>query len=162
MWYYSSKGTQLGPIPEEELLRKVRSGEVSTSDLVWKDGMTDWRPLGQVPEPQSAGVSVMPPQTQSSAGGSVPLPQPPAYAGAYQGPVIPTYLWQAICVTFFCCLPFGIVAIVYASKVDGLRAQGNIAGAMEASKSARLWTIVGAISGLIISLLMVVPALLQA
>ena len=30
-------------------------------------------------------------------------------------PEMPTYLAQAILVTIFCCLPFGIVSIVYAA-----------------------------------------------
>ena len=42
-------------------------------------------------------------------------------------------------VTLMCCLPFGIVAIVYAAKVDGLKARGDIAGAMSAAKSSRTW-----------------------
>ena len=32
---------------------------------------------------------------------------------------IPNYLVQAILVTIFCCLPFGIVSIVYAAQVNG-------------------------------------------
>ena len=31
---------------------------------------------------------------------------------------IPNYLVQAILTTLFCCLPFGIVAIVYAAQVN--------------------------------------------
>jgi Interferon-induced transmembrane protein len=49
-----------------------------------------------------------------------------------------------------CCLPFGVVAIVYAAKVDGLVASGDIAGAEAASKSAKLWVNLSAGSVLII------------
>ena len=38
-------------------------------------------------------------------------------------------------------LPLGIVAIVFASKVDGLQRSGDIAGANAASKSAKAWMI---------------------
>ena len=38
---------------------------------------------------------------------------------------IPNYLVHAILVTIFCCLPFGIVAIVYAAQVDGKAAVGD-------------------------------------
>ncbi|NER07984.1 MAG: CD225/dispanin family protein [Okeania sp. SIO3C4] len=31
---------------------------------------------------------------------------------------VPSYLTQAILITVFCCLPFGIVAIVYAAQVN--------------------------------------------
>ena len=32
---------------------------------------------------------------------------------------VPNYLVQAILTTIFCCLPFGIVAIVFAAQVNG-------------------------------------------
>lgn len=48
-------------------------------------------------------------------------------------------LVQAILVTLFCCLPFGIVAIVYAARVSGLAAAGDIAGAQEAARKSNTW-----------------------
>ena len=62
--------------------------------------------------------------------GSVPG-APPAH--------IPNYLVQAILVTVFCCLPFGIVSIVYAAQVNGKLEAGDIAGARQASANARTW-----------------------
>jgi len=60
--------------------------------------------------------------------------------GAVAPPVsIPSYLAQAILVTLFCWLPFGIVAIVYAAQVGGKAAAGDIQGAMDASGKARMW-----------------------
>ena len=52
---------------------------------------------------------------------------------------IKSHLVGAILATIFCCIPFGVVAIVYASKVSGLVAQGRIAEAEAASKSASTW-----------------------
>ncbi|MHC4691097.1 MAG: CD225/dispanin family protein [Planctomycetota bacterium] len=54
-------------------------------------------------------------------------------------PSVPTYLTQAILVTLFCCVPFGIVSIVYAAQVNGKLASGDYAGAVEVSKIARTW-----------------------
>jgi predicted RNA-binding Zn-ribbon protein involved in translation (DUF1610 family) len=51
----------------------------------------------------------------------------------------PNYLAQAILVTLFCCLPFGIVAIVYAAQVNGRAQAGDMRGAMSASESAKMW-----------------------
>ena len=62
-------------------------------------------------------------------------------------PVVPNNLVWAILTTLFCCLPLGIVSIVFASKVDGLRAAGDIAGAWEASRKAKTWAIWSAVSG---------------
>jgi hypothetical protein len=52
---------------------------------------------------------------------------------------IPTYLAQAILVTLFCCWPLGIPAIVYAAQVNGKLGRGDIAGAEEASRKAKMW-----------------------
>jgi len=40
---------------------------------------------------------------------------------------------QAILCTLFCCLPFGIVAIVFAAQVDGKLAAGDYNGAVYSS-----------------------------
>ena len=52
---------------------------------------------------------------------------------------VPNYLVHAIVVTVLCCLPFGIVAIVYAAQVNGKLAAGDYDGALEASRKARTW-----------------------
>lgn len=54
-------------------------------------------------------------------------------------PDIPTYLAQSIIVTLLCCLPCGIVAIVYSAQVNGKISAGDIAGAMDCSKKAKMW-----------------------
>ncbi|WP_374012364.1 CD225/dispanin family protein [Pseudoxanthomonas koreensis] len=60
---------------------------------------------------------------------------------------VPNNLVWAILTTLFCCLPLGIVSIIYASQVDGKRAAGDIHGAREAARKARLWAIWSALSG---------------
>jgi len=62
---------------------------------------------------------------------------------------VPTYLAQAILVTLLCCLPFGIVAIVYAAQVNGLLAGGQYEMALEKSRSARTWCWVAFLCGLV-------------
>lgn len=52
---------------------------------------------------------------------------------------VPNYLVQAILTTLCCCLPFGIVAIVYAAQVNGKVAAGDMAGALATSKNAKTW-----------------------
>ncbi len=75
---------------------------------------------------------------------------------------IKTYLPQSILVTLFCCLPFGIVSIVYAAKVSGLVTAGQIAEAKVASDSARKWATWGFTTGLIINILTVVLQVIAA
>jgi hypothetical protein len=144
-WYYSKNGQQLGPISEQELSSKSSSGEISARDLVWKEGMSDWKPLGEVMRFTPSGIPPMP----RSMEGSVMMQQPPVFTGGQIRPEIPSYLWQSIVATVLCCMPFGIVAIVYAAKVDSCIATGNWLAANEASRNAKTWVIVSAGLGLL-------------
>ncbi len=85
-----------------------------------------------------------------------PPPQP-----AGQAPN--NYLVWSILVTLFCCLPFGIVAIVKSSQVNGLWAQGRYAEAQASADSAKKWVIwsavIGVVVGIIYGILMAVGAL---
>lgn len=69
----------------------------------------------------------------------------PAAAGAAPaGPPPANNLVWGILTTVLCCLPFGIVSIVYAAKVDGLWASGHPDAAHRHAKLARTWAIVAA------------------
>ncbi|BBZ46304.1 CD225/dispanin family protein [Mycobacterium parmense] len=57
------------------------------------------------------------------------------------------YLVWAILCTVLCCLPLGIVSIVYSSKVSSLWTQGRYAEAQGAANNAKKWAIIGAIVG---------------
>jgi hypothetical protein len=53
-------------------------------------------------------------------------------------------VWS-ILTTLFCCLPFGIVSIVFAAQVDSKFNSGDGAGAQRASDNAKKWAIVSAL-----------------
>ena len=137
-WYYAKNGKQEGPVSAESLQSMIVSGAVAPTDLIWREGMAEWTPAGQVAEFSGGGIVAPPGGSQIPQGG---VPQPGQVAGA---PVahapIPNYLVQAIVVTILCCWPFGIPAIIFAAKVDGMVSRGDIAGALEASKKAKTWT----------------------
>jgi len=61
-------------------------------------------------------------------------------------------LW-AILTTFFCCVPFGIVSIVYAAKVDGLWRNGEHEEAIQAAEDSKKYAKYGAIIGGIVGIL---------
>jgi len=63
---------------------------------------------------------------------------PPQMAGQAIG-TVPNYLVQSILVTLFCCLPLGIVAIVFAAQVNSKLTLGDLYGAQEASNKAKMW-----------------------
>jgi Interferon-induced transmembrane protein len=66
-------------------------------------------------------------------------------------------VWGILC-TVLCCLPLGIVSIVYASKVSGLWTQGRYAEAQAASDNAKKWAIWGAVAGVIIGIIYAIIA----
>jgi hypothetical protein len=154
-WYYAKNGAQQGPLPTEELKTRIAMGEVSPTDLAWREGMADWLPVGQIAElknqPTPAEVPDFAPSSPVSAASPSPYSSPsvaPASA-ASNGQAIPNYLWQSIVVTIFCCWPFGIPAIVNAAKVEGLKGRGDFAGAKAASDSAKKWCIISLALGLV-------------
>lgn len=82
--------------------------------------------------------------------------QPPAPQYQAQGARPQNYLVWAILTTLFCCLPLGIVSIVFAAQVDGKLASGDYAGAVAASQNARRWAIIAAVSGIVILILYII------
>lgn len=63
--------------------------------------------------------------------------QPPGSTGP--GADVPNYLVQSILCTLCCCMPLGIVALVFSSQVNGKLASGDLTGAREASGRAKLF-----------------------
>lgn len=53
------------------------------------------------------------------------------------------YLWLSILVTLFCCMPFGIVGIIYSSKTDSYFDSGDTASAIRSSSKAKSWALWG-------------------
>ena len=53
-----------------------------------------------------------------------------------------SYLALSIISTILCCLPIGIVSIIYATKVNSLYEDGNYDEANRASKNAKTWGLV--------------------
>ena len=82
-WYYSKNATQVGPVPDAELRAKIAAGEVTGSDMVWHEGMPDWRPLSTVDE-----LQVAQPAQPAAAGTSPPVP-PAVGASPYATPAAP-------------------------------------------------------------------------
>lgn len=75
---------------------------------------------------------------------------------------IQNYLWQSIVVTVLCCLPLGIPAIVYATKVNNALMQGDTAAAQKASESAKMWCIISLVCGIVGSLAYIIFVVIAA
>lgn len=102
---------------------------------------------------ETPGMDVPPPPQDPPPPQAPPPPQPgtePSYAPQSSQPDVPNYLVQAILTTIFCCLPLGIVSIVYAAQVNGKVAAGDHVGALESSRNARMWAWISFAAGLVL------------
>jgi hypothetical protein len=68
-------------------------------------------------------------------------------------PNIPNYLVQSILVTLCCCLPLGLVAVIYSAQVNGKLVAGDIAGAQVASRNAKMWAWIGFGLGVVLNII---------
>lgn len=154
-YYYLNGTTQLGPFTLDELRTKGLTPDTS----VWSAGMTGWLRAGSVLELSSLFPGGLP-----SSGEPINLNKPtPAYlpgsdetaqlgsiGGLYPNAGVKPKAWlvEAILVTLLCCLPFGIVGIVFASRVDSAFMAGDYTGSQKASDEAGKWTKIGFFIGL--------------
>jgi len=83
--------------------------------------------------------------------GNVPNPQWNPQGAGYPPSAPPSnHLVWAILTTLFCCLPFGIVSIVFAAQVNSKWNLGDYQGAAASSQKAKTWAITSAVCGVII------------
>jgi hypothetical protein len=143
-YYVARNGQQFGPYTMEELQRYLGEGRLSLTDLAWTEGMQAWVALAQLPDLGQYAARTRPMAVAPVAAGyGHPVYQP-------QSMVKPSsYMVPAVLATLFCCVPFGIVSIVFASQVDSKFHAGDYRGAVEASNKARGWFIAALICGLI-------------
>jgi hypothetical protein len=148
MEYYITDGhTNFGPFSLEQLKEK----NITPSTRIWHSGLSGWTAASEIPE--LAGLL--------SAFPSPASPPSPSYtspvsgnAGQLRPPK--TWLVESILVTLFCCLPFGIAGIIFASRVESKFYAGDPAGAIEASKEAGRWTKIGFWIGLAFFILWII------
>lgn len=117
--------------------------------LRWNDASQAWeRSESPPPPPEESHLPPAPP----TPGGGIATPYPRTLVTSVP---VPNYLVWAILVTLFCFLPTGIVAIVYASQVSTKLSAGDVAGATEASNKAKMWTIISAVAGVLIAVIVI-------
>ena len=140
-------GQQQGPVEESQL----PSMGVTRDTMVWHEGMPQWQTAGTLPELNYlfnggyAGNMGGYGSSTSSNGNNVSY----GNGGNYE-PVMPkTWLTEAILCTIFCCVPFGIVGIVFASQVSAAWRQGNYELAETKSQNAKKWVTISFILGII-------------
>lgn len=129
-YFYTDGANKYGPFTIEEL----RNKNITKDTLVWFQGLSEWLPAHNFSELNDIIVPSPPPVTSTQTGNTnqshrTQNVQPPK-----------TWLVESILATLFCCLPFGIVGIVNASKVESRFYAGDIDGAYKASEEAGKWS----------------------
>ena len=118
-WYYAKNKQKVGPVTEEQLKELIRSGELSPTDMVWKQGMAKWQPAGAVD-----GLLPKPPPAQPE-----PPPLPNATSAVWSvwwerlNRNKPAYLSAPFAVALFLtCLCSPVVSFVLGAFPEGLAA----------------------------------------
>lgn len=139
-YYLLLEGARKGPLSLEEL----KENGLGPGTLVWREGLTEWVKASELEELAELLASIPPSPPSPSVSDEEPAKQPPCPK---------TWLAESILSTCLCCLPLGIVGIVYAAKVDSTYLQGKYEQALYYSKQARNWTLAAIGSALLLGLL---------
>ncbi len=66
VWYFADGDVERGPVTEAQLRALIGTGNLTPEDLVWKEGMDDWTPAGDVPGLFDQPGPATPPVTPAS------------------------------------------------------------------------------------------------
>lgn len=153
-YWINHNGVQSGPVDADG----IKELALTSRAYVWHPGLSDWVKITQVPEleglfevvdePATVGQPLQPQNTAPAQQPMNPQPVNTQPEGDPE-PCPPTNLVWAIITTVLCCLPAGIVAIIYAMKVTSKYREGDIEGAKRASEVGAWWCIASIILGIL-------------
>lgn len=108
-WYYAKAGTtdRQGPVSVEQIQEKLRTGELSPQDIVWRQGLPQWAPISAMPELSAAPAmparspvaSRLPPAPPPM--GTPARPAPPTAAPIHAEAIEPAHAPTAATVGYF-------------------------------------------------------------
>ncbi len=128
-WLSNGDGQVYGPYTVGELRGFVGDGRVTGSSQLCQEGTNDWVSATAMLGVGLAGVPPTAPTAVSPSG---------FLSGASE-------FWQPVGIVLpilsilLCCLPAGIVSLVYATNANTKAAAGNMTGAEADKKSSALW-----------------------
>ena len=148
-YHIARDGQQIGVFPKEDVLAKIQQGTIKATDLAWAEGMPDWKLVSEVfadafpQKAPEAAVAHTPVPSQAQPASAQPQAAYSSGPGTGMGaatnlpPKPENYLVWAILATVLCCLPLGIVSIIFAAQVDSKYRAGDYHGALESSRKAK-------------------------
>lgn len=174
-YWVSINNNQVGPMSLDEVIALNPSADM----LVWHPGMPDWDKAANLPElahlfgadyeecvdSQTIETEPQPEQTieepvQEPAPKVEDVKPQPLQETAPAEPCPPNYLVWTVLVTVMCCVPLGVISLIYSSQVKTKYNAGDIEGAKKASSKTELWLILAFVLGLIYQPFSVVMSLL--
>lgn len=174
-YWVSINNNQVGPMSLDEVIALNPSADM----LVWHPGMPDWDKAANLPElahlfgadyeecvdSQTIETEPQPEQTieepvQEPAPKAEDVKPQPLQETAPTEPCPPNYLVWTVLVTVMCCVPLGVISLIYSSQVKTKYNAGDIEGAKKASSKTELWLILAFVLGLIYQPFSVVMSLL--
>jgi len=135
-YFYTDGEKEFGPFSTGDLKEK----DIKRDTKVWTQGMSEWEKAGDIPDLEELFVLVPPPFSKEEPQTET-VSQNPALQQTRKYPP-KTWLVESILATLFCCLPFGVVGIISAAKVESRFYAGDEEGALLASADARRWTLI--------------------
>ncbi len=140
-YYLSVNGEKVGPYTFDDL----KQIPLTDKTLVWVEGKGEWFEAKDLSELSS----LLPHKAESEVSSSTynALPK--------------TWFVEAILVTIFCCMPFGVVGLVYAIQVRSMIEVGRLDLAEKFSVQAKNWTIISFFIGLFFVFIWVILVILS-
>jgi hypothetical protein len=127
-WYYAQGDRKVGPVAARELKQAAADGTLQPTDLVWTDGMTDWKeartvkglegiwpssPPSTLVRRTAKPVAVRPPLDADDQEEDEGRPAPTRGRASPKPSGLPevTQQWWLIGLSLFCCFPVGMVFV---------------------------------------------------
>ncbi|MBL5945851.1 DUF4339 domain-containing protein [Enterobacter asburiae] len=64
-WFYEKNGIRHDNVSEDNMVRRIKEGELTASTLVWQPGMTEWQPVSATPLAYVLTMTPSPPDLPS-------------------------------------------------------------------------------------------------
>lgn len=131
-YYYIEQGTKMGPIDENLLARC----DIGPATMVWCQGMDRWKQACEVFDASffENAIATPPPYPNNTS----TIPSKPD-----------NYLTWSIVTTVLCCVPVGIMGIIYSNKAEKLWQQHKYEEAQRYAGMAKTSCIIAAVTGAI-------------
>lgn len=167
MIHVARNNIQQGPHSLDEIHSLLASGQLSATDLAWKEGMAEWKPLRTIPGVSAPDAPTPPPALSNPAPIGNLYASPDRMAGAAigapinSGMAIASLVLGILCILLFFTHIFAVIMAILA-VIFGHVSRGNIRrsnGQITGGGMALTGLILGYVGMLIIAVIVAIVAL---